>query len=117
MSYEQKAKQLMNALPSGKKNREHPRTRWRNYVEKLAWSRLGIPQAKLPLARSALFDNSLCGYQPTSALFTVTQIFNFFKIFKFYSKNGQVNQQASADRPVSSLLGLVRTLQLVVDPS
>ena len=27
------------------------------------------------------------------------------------SKNGQVNQQASADRPVSSLLGLVRTLQ------
>ena len=33
-----------------------------------------------------------------------------------YSKNGQVNQQASADRPVSSLLGLVRTLQLVVDP-
>ena len=34
-----------------------------------------------------------------------------------YSKNGQVNQQASADRPVSSLLGLVRTLQLVVDPS
>ena len=36
---------------------------------------------------------------------------------KFFSKNGQVNQQASADRPVSSLLGLVRTLQLVVDPS
>ena len=33
-----------------------------------------------------------------------------------YSKNGQVNQQASADRPVSSLLGLVRTLQLVVTP-
>ena len=32
-------------------------------------------------------------------------------------KNGQVNQQASANRPVSSLLGLVRTLQLVVDPS
>ena len=48
----------------------------------------------------------------------------FFSITKqtFYdktnsSKNGQVNQQASADRPVSSLLGLVRTLQLVVDPS
>ena len=34
-----------------------------------------------------------------------------------YSKNGQVNQQASADRPVLSLLGLVRTQQLVVDPS
>ena len=36
---------------------------------------------------------------------------------KTYSKNGQVNQQASVDRHVSSLLGLVRTLQLVVDPS
>ena len=34
-----------------------------------------------------------------------------------FSKNGQVNQPASADRSVSSLLGLVRTLQLVVDPS
>ena len=33
-------------------------------------------------------------------------------ILQTYSKNGQVNQQASADRPVSSLLGLVRTLQL-----
>ena len=33
------------------------------------------------------------------------------------SKNGQVNQQTIADRPVSSLLGLIRTLQLVVDSS
>ena len=33
------------------------------------------------------------------------------------SKNSQDNQQANADRPVSSLLGLVRTLQLVVDLS
>ena len=40
-----------------------------------------------------------------------------FFLLQTYSKNGQVNQQASADRPVSSLLGLVRTLQLVVDPS
>ena len=39
------------------------------------------------------------------------------KSLQTYSKNGQVNQQASADRPVSSLLGLVRTLQLVVYPS
>ena len=31
-----------------------------------------------------------------------------------FFKNGQVNQQATADRPVSSLLGLVRTLKLVV---
>ena len=39
------------------------------------------------------------------------------KLLQTYSKNGQVNQQASADRPVSSLLGLARTLQLVVEPS
>ena len=39
------------------------------------------------------------------------------QVLQTYSKNGQVNQQASANRPVLSLLGLVRTLQLVVDPS
>ena len=47
------AKQPMDGLPSGKKPRRRnyvePRTRWRNYVEDLAWSRLGIPPAKLPL--------------------------------------------------------------------
>ena len=44
--------------------------------------------------------------------------FNIKKTTNFkLSRNGQVNQQASADRPVSSLLGLVRTPQLVVDPS
>ena len=34
-------------------------------------------------------------------------------IKQYFCKNGRVNQQASADRPVSSLLGLVRTLQIV----
>ena len=33
------------------------------------------------------------------------------------SKNGQANQHVIADRPVSSLLGLIRTLQLVVAPA
>ena len=42
-------KQLMDALPSAKKPGGRPRTRWRNYVEDLAWSPLGIPPAKLPL--------------------------------------------------------------------
>ena len=36
MSHEQTAKQLMDALPSGKRLRGRPRTRWRNYVEDLA---------------------------------------------------------------------------------
>ena len=39
----------MNALPSGKRPRGRPRNRWRNYVEDLVWSRLGIPPVKLPL--------------------------------------------------------------------
>ena len=43
------AKQLMDALPSSKRPRGRSRTCWRNYVEDLAWSRLGIPPIKLPL--------------------------------------------------------------------
>ena len=49
MSHEQTANQLMDALSRGKRPRERPRTRWKNYVEDLAWSRLGIPPAKLLL--------------------------------------------------------------------
>ena len=49
MSHERTAKQLMDALPSGKRPKRRPRARWRNYVEDLAWSRLGISLAKLPL--------------------------------------------------------------------
>ena len=49
MSHEQTAKQLMDALPSGKRGGGRPRTRWRNYVENLAWSRLRIPPVELPL--------------------------------------------------------------------
>ena len=44
MCHERTTQQLMDALPSGKRSRRRPRTRWRNYVEDLAWSRLGIPQ-------------------------------------------------------------------------
>ena len=49
MSHKRTAKQLVDALPSGKRSRRRPRNRWRNYVEDLAWSGLGIPPAKLPL--------------------------------------------------------------------
>ena len=54
MSYDRKAKQLMDALPSGKKRRGRPRTRSQNYIEDLAWSRLGIPPAQLPLVAGDL---------------------------------------------------------------
>ena len=49
MSHKRTAKQLMDALPSGKRPRWWPRTRWRNYVKDLAWSCLGIPPTELPL--------------------------------------------------------------------
>ena len=49
MSQERTAKQLMDAFPSGKRPSGRPRTRWRNYVEDLAWFRLGIPPTELPL--------------------------------------------------------------------
>ena len=41
-------------------------------------------------------------------------IATYNKYFQTIIKNGQVNEQASADRPVSSLLGLIRSLQLVL---
>ena len=49
MTHEQTAKQLIDALPSAKKLRGRPRTRWQNYVEDLAWSRLEISPSKLIL--------------------------------------------------------------------
>ena len=49
MSHEWTAKQLMDALPSGKKLRGRPRTRSQNYVEDLARLRFGIPPAESPL--------------------------------------------------------------------
>ena len=49
MSHEGTAKQLMAGLQSCKRPRGRPSSRWRNYVEDLAWSRLGIPPAKFPL--------------------------------------------------------------------
>jgi len=32
------------ARPTGRRTRERPRTRWRDYISQLAWGRLGIPQ-------------------------------------------------------------------------
>ena len=35
------------ARPTGRRPRGRPRTRWRDYVSRLAWERLGIPQEEL----------------------------------------------------------------------
>ncbi|KAK0149377.1 hypothetical protein N1851_009898 [Merluccius polli] len=38
---------LPKARPTGRRPRGRPRTRWRDYVSRLAWERLGIPQEEL----------------------------------------------------------------------
>ena len=49
MSQEKTAKTLLCSTPIGRRPRSHPRgrTRYRDYVEDLNWSRLGIPAKHL----------------------------------------------------------------------
>ncbi|KAL4009643.1 hypothetical protein ACER0C_003495 [Sarotherodon galilaeus] len=35
------------ACPTGRRPRGRPRTRWRDYISRLAWERLGVPPDKL----------------------------------------------------------------------
>ncbi|KAK7896322.1 hypothetical protein WMY93_021647 [Mugilogobius chulae] len=37
-------REVFRACPTGRRPRGRPRTRWRDYVSRLAWERLGIPQ-------------------------------------------------------------------------
>ncbi|KAK3547532.1 hypothetical protein QTP86_021516, partial [Hemibagrus guttatus] len=39
--------EVFQACPTGKRPRGRPRTRWRDYVSRLAWERLGIPPEEL----------------------------------------------------------------------
>ncbi|KAK3528214.1 hypothetical protein QTP86_026677, partial [Hemibagrus guttatus] len=39
--------EVFRACPIGKRPRGRPRTRWRNYVSRLAWERLGVPPEEL----------------------------------------------------------------------
>ena len=47
MSQEKVAKNLLCSTPIGRKRIGCSRTRWRDYVEDLSWSRLGIPAEHL----------------------------------------------------------------------
>ncbi|KAI3360616.1 hypothetical protein L3Q82_002482 [Scortum barcoo] len=38
---------MFQACPTGRRPRGRPRTRWRDYVSRLAWERLGIPPEEL----------------------------------------------------------------------
>ena len=49
MSQKRTAKKLLCSTPIDRKPRGRPRTRLRDYVEDLSWSRLGIPAEHLPL--------------------------------------------------------------------
>ena len=37
----------LHATPTGKRPKVRPRTRWRDYISNLAWSRLGVETAEL----------------------------------------------------------------------
>ena len=63
MSQERTAKKLLCSTPIGRRPRGRPRTRWRDYVEDLSWSRLGIPAELLSFVaedRDAWRLNSSC---------------------------------------------------------
>ncbi|KAF7652554.1 hypothetical protein LDENG_00095270 [Lucifuga dentata] len=40
-------REVFQARPTGKRSRGRPRTRWRNYISRLAWEHLGVPQEEL----------------------------------------------------------------------
>ena len=39
--------EAFRACPTGRRPRGRPRTRWRDYVSRLAWEHLGIPREEL----------------------------------------------------------------------
>ena len=39
--------EVFRACPTGRRPRGRPRTRWRDYISRLAWERLGVPPDKL----------------------------------------------------------------------
>jgi len=39
--------EVFQALPTGRRPRGRPRTRWRDYISQLAWGRLGILRNEL----------------------------------------------------------------------
>ncbi|KAI3366319.1 hypothetical protein L3Q82_000442 [Scortum barcoo] len=40
-------REVFQACPTGRRPRGRPRTRWRDYVSRLAWERLGVPPEEL----------------------------------------------------------------------
>ena len=60
MVQERTAKKLFCSTPIGRRPRGRPRTRWRDYVKDLSWSRLGIPAEHLSFVAK---DRDACRLQ------------------------------------------------------
>ena len=71
MSLEKTAKKLLCSTPIGRRPRGGPRTRWRDYVEDLSWSRLVIPPEHLPFVAQ---DRDACRFQLEQLLPTTPKI-------------------------------------------
>ncbi|KAK3546555.1 hypothetical protein QTP70_027318, partial [Hemibagrus guttatus] len=50
--------EVFRACPTGKRPRGRPRTRWRDYVSRLAWERLGVPPEELEEVSGEREDSS-----------------------------------------------------------
>ncbi|KAI3366822.1 hypothetical protein L3Q82_009238, partial [Scortum barcoo] len=53
-------REVFQACPTGRRPRGRPRTRWRDYVSRLAWERLGVPPEEL---------EEVSGYRSTRDVF------------------------------------------------
>ncbi|KAK0142873.1 putative uncharacterized transposon-derived protein F52C9.6 [Merluccius polli] len=53
--------EVFRARPTGRRPRGRPRTRWRDYVSRLAWERLGIPQEELAEVEVVLGQKAVVG--------------------------------------------------------
>jgi len=52
MPYDRLVRSVFEAVPTGKRPRGRPRTRWREYMAGLCWERLGVPWAEVPRVAS-----------------------------------------------------------------
>ena len=97
---------MANKRSCFKQHKTHLLSKYKQYLNKL--SKL------LRQAKRNYYHNLICKHKNNLTLQwklnneIIGQKKNTSNNINIYSKNSQVNQQASADRPVSSLLGLTR---------
>ncbi|KAI3373866.1 hypothetical protein L3Q82_021979 [Scortum barcoo] len=57
--------EVFQACPTGRRPSGRPRTRWRDYVSRLAWERLGIPPEELEEVSGANSGAAVFGFATT----------------------------------------------------